>query len=146
MINFQYSKELMNLIQLLILAMILSPVSMFSTEVIKQIICTKTFKSKVCVNISLIISIIFAFSITYTFGIGKMDIYDAFWLSYLLWLTSNGLFKYLEDKNAFIGKYVKSYSSYVNKNEKNNKFLDIIKQDEEYLNRGNGYDNNNRKR
>lgn len=142
MIDFQYSKELINLLQLMILAMILSPVSMFSTEVLKQLMCTKKMNSKVCVHISLLTSIIFGFAVTYTFGVGKMEFYDACWLSYLLWLSSNGLFKYLEDKDTFIGKFVNSYSNYIDKSFKKDKKMDIIMQDEEYLKRGKYNDNN----
>lgn len=112
MTDFMYVDGIYSFLELLVMALIFSSIVMFTTEFFKSLLKTRSVNSNIFVLISLIISIAFCSIMGYSFMEGVMDKIDIAWLSFLTWLGSNGLFKFLENNNTFLGKLVNSFSSY----------------------------------
>ncbi len=112
MTDFMYVDGIYSFLELLVMALIFSSIVMFTTEFFKSLLKKRSVNSNIFVLISLIISIAFCSIMGYSFMEGVMDKIDIAWLSFLTWLGSNGLFKFLENNNTFLGKLVNSFSSY----------------------------------
>lgn len=111
--QFNYTNELREFTQLLILSMSLSVVVMYLTELIKKSITTENTKifTIICLVISMSFGIFWALSFT------SLSLNYSIWLGILTFLGSSGFYKTLEDSESWLGKTVKSYSDYINGNE-----------------------------
>lgn len=109
--NF-YIEGIISFLEILVLALIFSGIVMFATEFTKNIFKKFNISSWIFVIISLIISAAVCMGLVKTFMDGILSTGDGIWLTFLTWLGSNGMFRYLEDSNTFLGKLVKSFSSY----------------------------------
>lgn len=107
-----YIEGIISFLEILVLALIFSGIVMFATEFTKNIFKKFNISSWIFVIISLIISTAVCMGLVKTFMDGILSTGDGIWLTFLTWLGSNGMFRYLEDSNTFLGKLVKSFSSY----------------------------------
>lgn len=107
-----YIEGIISFLEILVLALIFSSIVMFATEFTKNIFKKINISSWIFVVISLIISAVVCMGLINTFMDGILSTGEGIWLTFLTWLGSNGMFRFLENNNTFLGKLVKSFSLY----------------------------------
>ncbi|WP_294468776.1 hypothetical protein [uncultured Anaerofustis sp.] len=107
-----YIEGIISFLEILVLALIFSSIVMFATEFTKNIFKKINISSWIFVVISLIISAVVCMGLIKTFMDGILSTGEGIWLTFLTWLGSNGMFRFLENNNTFLGKLVKSFSLY----------------------------------
>ncbi len=108
--EFDYTAQLRSFSQLAALAVSLSAVVMYATELIKKSVTVKN--TAVFTLICFLLSM--AFGVCWSLSFTELGIDYAVWLGFLVFLGASGFYKTLEGSDSWLGRTVKSYAERIN--------------------------------